>query len=323
MPQRPPRGGFARRPLGGTSIWLVVVGGALVVALVAGAAIVLLRENSTVDRVVAAGRATSESGTARLAITTVVDGGVGQAKQRIDAGGVVNFTDGSSQLDVRVGQPQADIASSAGGVQLLVVEHEEQTYSRFASWPPQRAWIRSTAGDDAPGLDQALLVDQLDILRPGVVGVRDLGEEVVRGVETTQLSLEVDLARAAAAAEGTSQGDSLQAMAETVADGTVTLDVWAGETIHRLRYEVGVDGAQSDPVGTASAVAAGATVLTVVEYYDLGLPVSVEVPTSVVDEALQGNSEPQPEQTADEAPPTDEALPADEAPPTQEAQPAP
>lgn len=226
-----------------------------------------------VDTLVAAGTRTTEAGTARVAFTTVVDGGVGRPKQRTDATGLVDFGRNLTQLEMRVGRPgSAGAERSADGLVTVVVRDDESVYLRPASASGDRPWGRIAidpvegraalpAGDDLGG--------QLQLLGGGVTDLRELGEEDVRGEPATRYRVTVDLARAVESAPEQDR-DALRALAERAGEQDFLLDVWVGDGhVRRMSYTVPLD--------------AEGTLSTVVEYFDFGVPVEVAIPDNAID----------------------------------------
>lgn len=247
------------------------------------------------DPIVAAGERTVAAGTARIAMTTIIDAGVGEAKQRLDGGGLVDFGRRASQLEVRVGPPQQASTgiSSEGGVSVLINAEDEQTFVRFASWAAERPWNRLPAGEDVggQGLGPPDLAAQLQLLTLGLVSLEELGEEEVRGEPTTHYRVSIDLDEAARDASD-DQRQVVDLILAGQADRQFDLDVWVGEEyVHRLSHTVDVPAAAIVADGSAASegpmVGAGATVTTVTEYFDLGVPFSFEMPENAVEATTQ------------------------------------
>ncbi|MGF1661177.1 MAG: hypothetical protein ACFCVG_01670 [Kineosporiaceae bacterium] len=274
---------------------MVAVAGLAVVLGVGGVAYAVRGDG--LGPVVAAGERTAAAGSARVEILTLLDGGVGQPKQRIDATGVVDFASSARYLDFRVGPAQTEVPDGAGGVALSVVEVDGDSYYRYASWDAGQPWLRTTGSPDDPddsageaglgslALDDVVLGNRWDVLRDGVVDVRELGEETVRGERTRRYSVDVDLSRVALDPE---LGDALQ----RVARQGMVLDVWVSDRIHRVRYVLDAGSANvaagDAAAGPAGGVGPGASVATVIEYHDFGVPAAIEAPGNALDDTLTG-----------------------------------
>jgi hypothetical protein len=311
-----------------------VIGAAVlaVVAMTLGVAGFTVIRGSAFDDIVAAGERTEEAGTARVAVTTVVDAGVGRAKQRIDSVGLVDFGAGATQFEVRVGSPQASGELPVGDVPLLVTDDGTDTFVRYVSWSADRPWVRltpdevSTGGSESTGGGADGLAALLRALRSGVTEVEEIGGEVVRGDDTTHLRATVDLTRAVAAASKEDR-EELDRLTEIQSRDELVLDVWTdGERVRRLSYTLDLTrppdgsadpaaepaGEPSPPSPSAEAPASGAelpgmgpgaTFQVVLEYFDFGVPFVVQVPPDV-EEATGGpptapSAEPSPSASTD------------------------
>ncbi len=271
---------------------------ALVVLLVVALLVVLLRLLlAAPGGVIAdAGRRTVEQGTARVAVTTVADSGIGGTTQRIDTVGLVDFTEESAQFEVRVGVPQrTGVPTSVGGPTLLVTTLGPETYVRYTAWSPSRPWALL---GEAEG-EQVGLVDleaQLDAMARGVTTVEEVGTEAVRGRSTTHYRADVTAATAASWLPA-EQGETMRDLAERGSGGTFPLDVWVADgLVRRLSYTVTPrPGPAADE---ASGLGAGASVTVVSEYYDFGVPFELAAPLDV-DELTEpsASAEPSPAPT--------------------------
>ncbi len=303
---------------------MIVAAGLTAAAMALGVAGFSLIRGSEFDRVVAAGERTEDSGTARVAVVTVVDAGVGRSRQRLDLVGLVDFGSGATQLEVRIGAPTTSGEPAPGGVSLMLVDDGTDVYVRDPAGPPDQAWARlEPAQGELAGVADGLAA-LLRSLRPGVTRVEEIGEEQVRGEATTHHRVTVDLVRASRAAPA---GDRTELSRLTDIQGRddLTLDVWVdGERVRRLSYaldltrssqtsgepsatasssvspsvspsEAPPSGAATGPGATADeagvpglgteALAPGARYQVILEYFDFGVPFAVEVPENVEDAA--------------------------------------
>lgn len=247
---------------------------------------------SDVDGIVEAGRRTTEAGTARVAVTTIIDAGFGQPKQRTDASGLIDFDENVTQLEMRVGIPAlAGASSSADGVPLLVIGDGESMFMRSTTWPDEQPWTRVPVGElDADG--QAVdgtandLGAQLQLLGSGVTSLEERGEEDVRGESSQRYKVLVDLDKAIAAAPEDKRA-SLEALAERTQDVELPLELWIGSgQVRRMSYSINVAGG-ADEAGEAGT-SGQANVSTVIEYFDFGIPFDFQIPVNVVDAPADG-----------------------------------
>lgn len=259
---------------------------------------------SDVDSIVEAGRRTTEAGTARVAVTTIIDAGFGQPKQRTDASGLIDFDQNVTQLEMRVGIPAlAGASSSADGVPLLVIGDGQSMFMRSTTWPEEQPWTRvpvAGVGADGEAVDGAAndLGAQLQLLGSGVTSLEELGEEDVRGESAKRYEVLVDLEKAIQAAPDDKRA-SLQELADRTQDVELPLELWIGSgQVRRMSYSINIasDGAQE------AATAGQANVSTVIEYFDFGIPFDFQIPVNVVDAPADGAT---PEASASEAAPSE------------------
>lgn len=250
-----------------------------------------------VEVIVDASARTVESGTARIALTTVIDGGVGESKQRIDASGLVEFGRQAMDLQMRMGLPQrggSDVTSD-GGVDMLVRSDGATTVARLVAWPEDRPWAALPGSDsDSQGLTSAHLGVQMEALSAGITDIEEVGAEVVRGHDTTHYRASVDLDEALSQASG-QEREGLQEIAAQQAGRDLPLDVWVGaERIRRVSYTLDLASVPATPAPSSvasgdpsfqpeatPAVGRGGSVTLVAEYFDFGVPFVVAMPADV------------------------------------------
>ncbi|MGL5859753.1 MAG: hypothetical protein ACRCY9_00660, partial [Phycicoccus sp.] len=230
LPQR--RSGKLRR--------LAVVVAAFVAVCVATGAVLLVGGGSPAGEIVDAARRTTESGTTRVAMTTIVNGGVGRATQRIDAVGVTDLRRGHSELEVRMGIPsRSGTPASTEGLEALVTTKGADSWMRYQDWPDDRPWVHSRTEGEEPGGVQDL-GSQLALLAQGVKEVEEVGEQKVRGVDTTHFRTTVDIARLKGELDAAEE-KQLAGLLEQQPSGSIPLEVWVGEgLLRRIGYTVSV-----------------------------------------------------------------------------------
>lgn len=229
----------------------------------------------SVDTIVAAGQRTAEQKTSRVALSTVVDAGVGQPKARTDLEGVVDLDSGAAELELRIGVPSA-AAGDVAVQPLVAITDGTDAYLRPAQPPGGAASAQWTKVPNQTGADGATPTggfgSQLRILAGGIGEIEQVGEEDVRGTLTTHYRTEVDLPRAIEAVEH-GQRTVLQQLLDGLDGDVLPVEVWIADgLVHRLRYHMALAADVLRQTGE------GASVTTVIEYYDHGLPVDITVP---------------------------------------------
>lgn len=232
---------------------------------------------------------TAEAKTSRVAITvdTDVAAASGAARQASFAGeglfdyegerGVLTF-DLSSLGVPGAGDGRAEVRMLGPDVYLRVPGLAEQAGGK--------EWL--TFDLDAVGEQAGVDLEQLRQLQDqgdptaalahlrGVSGdVRKLGEEEVRGEETTHYAATVDLEKAAAAAPAEAR-PAIERVAEHLGTTTLPVEVWVDDEGRTRRTTQTVDlSAAKLPAGAAGATG---TVRTTVELFDFGVAVDVQAP---------------------------------------------
>jgi hypothetical protein len=260
----------------------VVVAVFVAVCLVTGAALVVGRGTSA-GAIVDAARETTARGTMRTAMTTIVNGGVGQGSQRVDAVGVVDLRRNHSELEVRMGVPGADgVSSSVAGLEALVTTRGADSWMRYQDWPDSRPWVHSRDDAGAPEGVQDL-ASQLALLAQGARDVEELGEQDVRGVESTHYRATVDIAVLKDELDAAEE-KQVAGLLEQQPSGTIPLEAWVGEgLLRRIGYTVSVAPRKGGP-------AAGSSVTVLVEYFGFGVPFTVQPP----DKSVEATASPSP-----------------------------
>lgn len=295
----PGRGGRSA-PSARARALLIVGAAALLLAVLAW---LLLRPPSGLDRITAAGARTTEEGTARVGVTTLIDA-PGSGQQRTQALGVIDFARDRSQLQVRIGLPPATAGGNASTLSLLTITDGPTTYLRSPAWPDGQPWARVVDPEQAAptaveedGVDAGAaatsfdLGGQLALLTAGSADPELLGEETVRNVATTHYRVEVDLAAAIERAEP-EDVPPLEQIAAATGSYRFPLELWidAEDRVRRLRYNLAIPTpGEEDP---SDETAAATRYATQVEYFDFGVEVDVTPPELTVDYAVGG---PQPE----------------------------
>lgn len=228
------------------------------------------------DGIVEAGDRTLEERTARVALSNVIDGGVGGLEARTDMEGVVDFREGTAELELELGLPDANGAVQA--TRLVAVTDGTDAWVRPVTIGDQSAeWtlLPSDGQPAASGTPTGGVGTQLRLLAGGIGDVAELGTDDVRGAEAVHYRTEVDLP-AAIEALGDDERAVVRQLADSHASDLLPMDVWIGDgLVRRLQYVLTL------PEGAVAEVGQGATITTVIEYSDHGLPVDVELPDEV------------------------------------------
>lgn len=140
-----------------------------------------------------------------------------------------------------------------------------------------KRWVKVDLGDDALsrlGLDDASALGSSDpsqVLQAlrGVADVREVGHDVVRGVDTTHYATNVDLQKAIASAPANDRNDVRRALG-MLGSTTMPVDVWVDAQGRARRMTVHADTSAFGPSGSAFTMT--------VELYDFGATVDVQPP---------------------------------------------
>lgn len=244
----------------------VKVGAALSVVVVAIAAISCGPAGGEV--MAAAGRATTDSGTSRLALTiTTLGMSGGDDGRRVSAEGEFDYRRGDGRMVFNLG---ATGQAAPGELEVRVVSG-----STFVRVPGEemggRPWLEIAAGSlgtgsPLPGLDRPINDPRslLDALQGAGGDVDKVGEENVRGVETDRWRASVDLKEAEKQLDGRSARE-FAALREEFGRPSIPFEVWIDDEdrVRRLTY---------------SLEAHEETVRFELELYDFGAPVDVSAP---------------------------------------------
>lgn len=231
-----------------------------------------------------AGRRTEAAGTARVAVSSVVDGGVGQAQQRTVAEGRVSFPRRFSELEVEVSAALTSGSTGAGGMAMVVMGDDTRLVARSVGAPDEQGWtqIPMTEPDaegiaPGPGGGAVDLAEQLELLSRGVTAWESLGADPVRNDPAEHHRATISLPTAIAATPP-EQAALLEALAGRLRDEQFALDVWIGEgLVRRMSYAVALE---PTPEQRTQGISDPTLSLTM-EYFDFGVPFDTEMPVDV------------------------------------------
>ena len=237
--------------------------------------------------IAAAGQKTKEAGSARVSFTLEMTGG--------EANGTMS---GDGVFDQHGGRMTMDLGGLAGGAlgsgQAEVIFNDLVYYMKLpqaalSQLPTGKTWLKFDLA--ALGKQQGLDLEQLTQLNQsdpsqalqllsGAEDFQEVGNEEVRGVETTHYRGTVDMAKVAENAP-TNLQDDIRKIVEQTGDRAVPMDIWidGDGLVRRLEWT------QHLPQGTAMTMAE--------ELYDFGVDVDAAPPPAneVLDiTALLGNS---------------------------------
>jgi hypothetical protein len=129
--------------------------------------------------------------------------------------------------------------------------------------------------------------DQLEYLRGVSESVEKVGEEQVRGTQTTRYRATIDLKKAAQ--EGPEAREAYDEAIETLGASKLPVEVWLDEQnrIRRFAMNLTVPVPENAASPNASREDATMRTQTVAEYYDFGVPVDVQAPPQ--DQTMDGS----------------------------------
>lgn len=234
----------------------------------------------TQDQVlVAAYSATSGAKTARTSIAVKVDASAqgSSLNTSLSGDGVIDFATGDRDLVTHLPTGGQTEQRSVGGV----------LYTQAAAvggTPPAKPWVRVTLPPGAGGASAIQDPTQvLGYLRTTARSLTKVGKDTVRGTATTHYRADLDLTKAVAASGATpqpGQPDPAQLLRQQLGRDTLPVDVWvdAQQRVWRLQtvfpFQQGSGSATASPSTTTTAGTASFTE----EFYDFGVPVSVQAP---------------------------------------------
>ena len=248
----------------------------LVAALVACLALVACSSSEDADAVEAVRRApdrTIEAGSARAGLNVSFTSGGAPVAIRGD--GVFDLRNRVGGLTLDLGA----LAGAFGGGPVETVIGGDAVYVRLPPGQPGgRPWLRldvATLSQQA-GLTQGSLAQlqqadptqALTYLKGALDDVDEVGQEDVRGEETTHYRGTVDLRKASASLPPEAQGGVEQLVA-SLGTSTLPADVWIDDDgrIRRMRFSADADGAGPSQPGTVE-----------IDLFDFGVTADVQLP---------------------------------------------
>jgi len=272
-------------PLNGFGRWTGIAVGALVLVLAgcgSQAKTVEVKKQvppSARKVLLASVQATTAAKSARISMTISADGSDASAFTTT-ADGVTDFTTGDSVMTMDF----PALGSGPGGS----IEARMVDGSAYVKMPESLGggmfgdkWLKMPGIGDAtgvlPGLGQSDPSQFLAYLETVSAGVKRVGTETIRGVDTTHYEATLDLAKAIDRAHvpESLRDDLGQIVEKHGASFTMPADVWVDNDGLARRVQLKLDLAQM--AGTDGET--GLPVMTMsMDFYDFGVPVHVEAP---------------------------------------------
>jgi hypothetical protein len=244
-----------------------------------------------------AGTKTVAVDTAKISVTVVANGMPGATgPATVTADGAIDNGTNRSQFSVDLSKltgalpPSAGIAIGAlGKGPLEVVTDGNDVYVKVGALgsllgaTSDKTWAKLSLAD-APGPGAGggtgAVADGTEIL--GVLGqageVTTVGNEAVRGVDTTHYRGTLDVATALDQLPADQRSQAATRLGQVGIDPeavSVPVDVWIGQDDLVRRVQVGLDASQ---IKSGASAAGDLTATVTIELYDFGAPVDVTVP---------------------------------------------
>jgi hypothetical protein len=210
--------------------------------------------------------------------------GVG-AGVTISADGAMDFASGDSEITMEFGNGGILGAILPSDVEARRVDGTAYVHIPDGL-PAGKEWVAVPAGESAGSGSTALGIGSaaspakiLAYLEKVSDGVKEVGTETVRGVETTHSTAEIDLAKVVDRSDVPSAlRDEIGKAAGDV--GTVPVDIYidGDGLLRREKLEMGFGSFLSGAGGASGASGNGSGVTMQLDLYDFGSPVEVEAP---------------------------------------------
>ncbi len=243
-------------------------------------------ESNPLAVIVLAADKTQEAGTARVWMDMQMEGRTGLITSTAD--GVMDMASGRGEVTMEMDMPDLPAGTPALGTIETVFEGTT-IYMKMpalaAQLPPGKPWMSfdlQEVGEEM-GLDFGALMQSgnsdptqsLQYLRGAAGEVETLGEEQVRGVQTTRYRASVSFDKMIEQAPEDLRPrlePTVDAVAEWIGADEIPVEVWIDEQGRMLR--------QKQNFEYVAGPARGTSVAMTLEMYDFGVDVEVEVPPS-------------------------------------------
>lgn len=290
LPPEPARRGW-QRP--GGSLRVRLLASSLVVAILLSGGFLLSRDSGessqSLEAVTLAAAQTRAAGTAQMAMTMTFTGfpsPTGADSFTMNASGAMDFARnrGKMTMDMSSLVP----AGMPGGGQVDMIFDDFVIYMQMpgiAQFAGGKSWLRFDAaamaqqqGVDLQSLSQFGSSDPTQGLQylAGVAGdVEVVGQEIIRGEQTTHYSAEVDLVQAAEQAPPEFRElavESTKVVVDQLGTDTIPMEVWIDDAglLRQIYYSMEMGGAEGMPDDAAISI--------MMQMYDFGSKVRIQLP---------------------------------------------
>jgi hypothetical protein len=214
---------------------------------------------------------TSDSGTARLEMSTTLTGLPGVDGISFDTTGEMDFDGPRFEMDSELpdvpGVPSGSIEQVGEGTVIY------QRSELFGELPDGAEWVRldlaeitETAGVDITQFQSTDPTSGLAMLEGATDDLEEVGSEEVRGESTTHYRATIDLEAAYEDADAVTDPEAFEAFIDEFGDEPIDVEVWIDDE-GRVRRQAWVQPMPAD----------GEMEITL-EMFDFGEPVDIEVP---------------------------------------------
>jgi hypothetical protein len=243
-----------------------------------------------------AARATGEVNSQKVSMTMKMAGVplLGDIDMTVD--GAFDNTTGQGTMELDLGDFLGGFmggGKDAGHIEMILdgktVYMKSPLFSELSG--SDKEWLKADAADledgSGGGLAPGMSGDPakfLDFLKGASDGLDEVGREDVRGVSTTHLHAELDIAKLMEDASPADRTDLEESLGSLGADGTfdsIPADAWVDDQGYVRRFELVFDFSKLADGGTGSGSKmelAGVTMTMTIELYDFNEPVEVQVP---------------------------------------------
>lgn len=261
-------------------------------------------ESASAQEVVAgAAEATIEASTARTAMHMVMEGLPGAGTLEFDLDGVIDFDAQRTEMTIDMGEAMGELGVE-GVMKMrtigMVIYMQSELFSQGLPGIGPDTWLKLDINEAAKegGVDLGQL-SQLGggsndprqglAMLQGVTddGVQELGENDVRGTETTHYRARIDVRKAMEESGAIIDREAFEQFAKALGQDTIRVDVWI-DGDNQLRK-------MTMPLPLPPE-AGGAEATMTIEYYDFGIEVDVAEPPAedVIDfREVLGQAQPQ------------------------------
>lgn len=230
------------------------------------------------DRIVESVEATAEQGTVAFEISIETEGTQGEdGVQPVSAEGTEDFD--AEQRTLTFEAPGGQLRAIVDGTDIYVEVPgtEDDTWARVEL----ESLIAGGVGFGGPGgLPFRSATDNLAVLERAVTAISAGDEEDIDGATTTRYDMTVDLALAAE--QAAESNATWEALAEQSGLTQLDMQVWLDDSdlIRRIAYSLDLSQAEVEAAteDVEVDVAPQGTVTVLVDYFDYGTPVDIEIP---------------------------------------------